>query len=213
MDLGSATARWTIAVVFARLGPRLMARGPRLGRQAHPPAPVSSQPMAIFPLRTFGDPVLRTVTTPVVEIDASVEKLVADLTETMYDAPGVGLAANQIGVSRAVAVFDAQDGEGARVLINPEIVETGGEWVYEEGCLSVPGHFWSITRPEFVRVTSLNLEGEQVEYSGEGLLGRVLLHEIGHLNGELLIDHLEKSVQKSALRELRLEALGLVEYE
>jgi peptide deformylase len=169
--------------------------------------------MAIFPLRTFGDPVLRGVTTPVAEIDASVEKLVADLTETMYDAPGVGLAANQIGVSRAVAVFDAQDGEGARVLINPEVVETEGEWVYEEGCLSVPGHFWSITRPEFVRVTSLNLEGEQVEYSGDGLLGRVLLHEIGHLNGELLIDHLEKSVQKSALRELRLEALGLVEYE
>lgn len=169
--------------------------------------------MAIFPLRTFGDPVLRTVTSPVREIDAGVKKLVADLIETMYDAPGVGLAANQIGVSRAVAVFDAQDGEGARVLINPEIVETEGEWTYEEGCLSVPGHFWSITRPEFVRVASMDLEGEQVEYTGSGLLGRVLLHEIGHLNGELLIDHLEKSVQKSAFRELRLEALGLVEYE
>ncbi len=169
--------------------------------------------MAIFPLRTFGDPVLRTVTTPVSEIDASVEKLVNDLTETMYDAPGVGLAANQIGVSRAVAVFDAQDGEGARALINPEIVETEGEWVYEEGCLSVPGHFWSISRPEFVRVTSLDLNGAQVEYTGDGLLGRVLLHEIGHLNGELLIDQLEKSAQKTALRELRLEALGIVEYE
>ena len=156
---------------------------------------------------------LRTVTTPISDIDGSVEKLVADLTETMYDAPGVGLAANQIGVSRAVAVFDAQDGEGARVLINPQIVETGGEWTYEEGCLSVPGHFWSITRPEYVRVTSLSLDGEQVEYEGNGLLGRVLLHEIGHLNGELLIDHLEKSVQKAAFRDLRLEARGLVEYE
>jgi peptide deformylase len=169
--------------------------------------------MAIFPLRTFGDPVLRAVTTPVSVIDAGVEKLVADLIETMYDAPGVGLAANQIGVSRAVAVFDAQDGEGARVLINPEIVETEGEWVYEEGCLSVPGHFWSISRPEYVRVTSLNLDGEQVEFEGDALLGRVLLHEIGHLNGELLIDHLEKPVKKAALRDLRLEALGLVEYE
>ena len=169
--------------------------------------------MAIFPLRTFGDPVLRAVTTPVSAIDAGVEKLVADLIETMYDAPGVGLAANQIGVSRAVAVFDAQDGEGARVLINPEIVETEGEWVYEEGCLSVPGHFWSIPRPEYVRVTSMNLEGEQVEFEGDALLGRVLLHEIGHLNGELLIDHLEKSDKKAALRDLRLEALGLVEYE
>ncbi len=169
--------------------------------------------MAIFPLRTFGDPVLRAMTRRVDTIDAGVEKLVADLTETMYDAPGVGLAANQIGVSRAVAVFDAQDGNGPQVLINPSIVETAGEWTYEEGCLSVPGHFWSITRPEYVRVTSLNLDGETVEYSGEALLGRVLLHEIGHLNGELLIDHLEKPVQKAALRDLRLEALGLVEFE
>jgi peptide deformylase len=169
--------------------------------------------MAIFPLRTFGDPVLRTVTTPVSEIDAGVEKLAADLIETMYDAPGVGLAANQIGVSRAVAVFDAQDGEGARVMVNPEIVETDGEWTYEEGCLSVPGHFWSISRPEYVRVTSLDLDGGKVEYEGHGLLGRVLLHEIGHLNGELLIDHLDKAVRKTALRDLRLEALGLVEYE
>lgn len=169
--------------------------------------------MAIFPLRTFGDPVLRTPTVPVSAVDAGVVKLVADLTETMYHAPGVGLAANQIGVSRAIAVFDAQDGEGARVLINPEIVETEGEWVYEEGCLSVPGHFWSITRPEYVRVRSLNLDGEHAEYTGSGLLGRVLLHEIGHLNGELLIDHLEKSVRKAALRDLRLEALGLLEYE
>lgn len=156
---------------------------------------------------------MRTVTSPVGEIDAGVEKLVADLIETMYDAPGVGLAANQIGVSRAVAVFDAQDGNGAQVLINPEIVETAGEWTYEEGCLSVPGHFWSITRPEYVKVTSLNLDGDTVEHAGEALLGRVLLHEIGHLNGELLIDHLERSAQKAALRDLRLEALGLVEFE
>jgi peptide deformylase len=169
--------------------------------------------MAIFPLRTFGDPVLRAATTPVETIDAGVEKLVADLAETMYDAPGVGLAANQIGVSRSVAVFDAQDGHGVRVLINPEIIETDGEWTYEEGCLSVPGHFWSITRPEYVKVKTLGLDGQTTEYSGDGLLGRVLLHEIGHLNGELLIDHLEKSVKKSALRDLRLEALGLVEFE
>jgi peptide deformylase len=169
--------------------------------------------MAIFPLRTFGDPVLRTVTRPVDQIDASVRKLVDDLIETMYDAPGVGLAANQIGVSRAVAVFDAQDEQGARVLINPEVVETSGEWTYEEGCLSVPGHWWPISRPELVTVRSLNLDGETVEISGDGLLGRVLLHEIGHLYGELLIDQLEKSMQKQALRDLRLEALGLLEYE
>ena len=169
--------------------------------------------MAIFPLRTFGDPVLRTATDPVAVVDAGVRKLVDDLIETMYDAPGVGLAANQIGVSRAVAVFDAQDEQGARVLINPEVIETSGEWTYDEGCLSVPGHWWPISRPEFVKVRSLDLDGNSVEFSGDGLLGRVLLHEIGHLNGELLIDHLEKSMQKQALRDLRLEALGLLEYE
>ena len=165
--------------------------------------------MPIYPIRTFGDPVLRTPTAPVADIDDSVRKLVEDLTATMYDAPGVGLAANQIGVSRQVAVFDAQDGLGVRVLINPMILETDGEFEYDEGCLSVPGYYWQITRPSYARVRSLDLDGEEVEYEGEELLGRVLLHEIGHLNGELLIDHLERRVRKKALRDLRLDALGL----
>ena len=169
--------------------------------------------MAIFPLRTFGDPVLRTVTEPVDSIDSGVHKLVADLIETMYDAPGVGLAANQIGVSRSVAVFDAHDDLGPRVLINPEILETSGEWEFEEGCLSVPGHFWPITRPEFVKVRSLDLDGETVIYEGDDLLGRVLLHEIGHLNGELLIDHLDRRTRKKAMKTLREEALGFAETE
>jgi peptide deformylase len=165
--------------------------------------------MAIFPIRTYGDPVLRTPTTPVENIDDGVRKLVEDLTETMYAAPGVGLAANQIGVSRRVAVFDAQDGLGVRVLINPEIVETAGEYEFEEGCLSVPGHYWTITRPAYARVRSLDLDGSEVEYEGEDLLGRVLQHEIGHLDGGLLIDHLDRRARKRALRDLRLEALGL----
>ena len=164
--------------------------------------------MAIFPIRTYGDPVLRTPTTPVREVDDSVRKLVADLIETMYDAPGVGLAANQIGVSRRVAVFDAHDGEGARVLINPEVVETDGELEFEEGCLSVPGHYWPIVRPEFARVRALDLDGNEVEYSGTDLLGRVLQHEIGHLDGGLLIDHLPKRTRKKALKELREELLS-----
>lgn len=165
--------------------------------------------MAIFPIRTFGDPVLRTPTKPVDEIDDGVRKLVDDLIETMYDAPGVGLAANQIGVSRRVAVFDAQDGLGARVMINPQIVETAGTLVFDEGCLSVPGHYWSITRPSFARVRCLDLDGREIEYAGEDLLGRVLQHEVGHLDGGLLIDHLERKVKKQALRDLRLAALGL----
>ena len=146
---------------------------------------------------------------PVKEIDTGVRKLVTDMIETMYAAPGVGLAAPQIGVSRAVIVFDAQDEKGARVLINPELVESDGDYEYEEGCLSVPGHYWPITRPGFVRARGLNLDGETVEYFGEGLLGRVLQHEIDHLKGILLIERLEKKVRKQALKTLREEALGL----
>lgn len=163
--------------------------------------------MAIFPIRVYGDPVLRSPTTPVDTVDDDVRKLVADLTETMYDAPGVGLAANQIGVSRRVAVFDAHDDLGARPLINPVIVETSGELEFEEGCLSLPGRYWPIVRPEFVRVRSLDLDGNEVEYAGDGLLGRVLLHEIGHLDTELLIDHLPRRIRKNALKELREELL------
>ena len=146
---------------------------------------------------------------PIKEVDTGVRKLVTDMIETMYAAPGVGLAAPQIGVSRAVIVFDAQDEKGARVLINPELVESDGEYEYEEGCLSVPGHYWPIIRPGYVRARGLNLEGETVEYFGEGLLGRVLQHEIDHLRGILLIERLEKKVRKQALKSLREEALGL----
>ncbi|MGH8925752.1 MAG: peptide deformylase [Acidimicrobiia bacterium] len=165
--------------------------------------------MALFPIRRFGDPVLRMPTSPVKEIDTGVRKLVTDMIETMYAAPGVGLAAPQIGVSRAVIVFDAQDGNGARVLINPDLVESDGEYEYEEGCLSVPGHYWPIIRPAYVRARGLDLEGKTVEYFGEGLLGRVLQHEIDHLRGILLIERLDQKVRKLALKSLREEALGL----
>jgi len=168
--------------------------------------------MAILPIRTFGDPVLRTPTSLVTEIDAGVRKLVADMIETMYDAPGAGLAAPQIGVSRRVCVFDANDGEGARVLINPVLEEVGDEpFVFEEGCLSVPGHWWEISRPAFARASGLDLEGRPVEYSGEGLMGRVLQHELAHLDGSLLLESLAPDVRKKALRDLRNEALGLVD--
>lgn len=150
--------------------------------------------------------------TPLVtDIDDGVRKLVADMIETMYDAPGVGLAATQVGVSRRVCVFDAGDGNGAQVLINGEIIETDGELVFDEGCLSVPGHWWEITRPEFARARGIDLDGNPVEYSGTGLMGRVLQHELDHLDGKLLLERLEPSVRKRALRDLRNEALGLVD--
>jgi peptide deformylase len=169
--------------------------------------------MAILPIRTFGDPVLRLETKTVVEVDDAVQALAVDMIETMYQAPGVGLAANQIGISRRIAVFDAQDGLGPRVMINPEIVELSGEWAYEEGCLSVPGHYWEIKRPGFARARATDLEGNEVEYAGDGLLGRVLQHEIDHLDGRLLLDRLERRAKKQALKDLREEALGMASHE
>lgn len=194
-------------------------RGPSLGgcrvREELEPAGTSRQAtslspvMAIFPIRTFGDPVLRTVATAIDEIDDGVRRLVDDMVETMYDAPGVGLAAPQIGIARRVFVFDWADGTGAHVMINPVMVETSGEWEFEEGCLSVPGRYWPIRRAGFARLTGLDLDGNEVEYAGDELLGRVLQHEFDHLQGTLLIERLERSVRKEALRELRDEALGL----
>ncbi|MDR9450208.1 MAG: peptide deformylase [Acidimicrobiia bacterium] len=162
--------------------------------------------VAIFPIRTFGDPVLRTRAERVEKIDEGIHRLVDDMFETMYDAPGVGLAAPQIGVSRQVIVFDA--GDGPHVLINPELVEMVGEWSFEEGCLSVPGRFWPIARPGFARARGLDLEGRQVEYAGDELMGRILQHEVDHLAGVLLIERLDQKLRKQALRDLRDEALG-----
>lgn len=152
---------------------------------------------------------LRSIAAEVDEIDDGIRHLVGDMIETMYDAPGVGLAAPQIGISKRVFVFDWADGSGAHTLINPVMIETSGEWEFEEGCLSVPGRYWPIRRPAFSRVRGLDLDGNAVEYSGDELLGRVLQHEFDHLEGMLLIERLERRVRKEALRELRDEALGL----
>ena len=165
--------------------------------------------MAIFPIRTFGDPVLRTPAKPVEEVDERIGKLVEDMVETMYDAPGVGLAAPQIGVGLRVAVFDSGDGAGARTMINPRIVATEGEWEFEEGCLSVPGYWWAITRPSYVRVEALDERGEPVVYEGDELTGRVLQHEHQHLDGGLIIDELGRRERKKVLKELSDQMLGL----
>lgn len=165
--------------------------------------------MAILPIRTYGDPVLRTPTREIDDIDANIRKLAADMIETMYDAPGVGLAAPQIGVSLRIAVFDAQDGLGARVLVNPRIVELGSEpYTFDEGCLSVPGHWWEITRPAYARVEALDLDGNEVSHDGEELMGRVLQHEVDHLEGTLLVERLERREKKRALKTLREETIG-----
>ena len=163
--------------------------------------------MAIFPIRTFGDPVLRTKASPVDVIDASIERLAEDMLETMYDAPGVGLAAPQIGISKQVFVFDI--GDGPHVLINPVLVDVVDSWTFDEGCLSVPGKYWPIKRWAYAKAAGLDLDGNEVEYEGDELMGRVLQHEIDHLDGMLLLERLGRRAKRAALKELRDEVLGL----
>ena len=163
--------------------------------------------MAIFPIRVFGDPVLRTPASEVTEIDGDIRRLVDDMFATMYAAPGVGLAAPQIGVALRVVVFDI--GEGPHHIINPVMVATSGTWTYEEGCLSVPGHYWQITRFGHAAVGGLDVDGHEVFYEGDELVGRVLQHEVDHVEGMLLLERLARRARKQALKELREEAMGL----
>jgi peptide deformylase len=162
--------------------------------------------MAIFPIRTFPDPVLTMKAPEIALFDDDLRRLVDDMFETMYEAPGVGLAAPQIGVSKQIFVADI--GEGPFVMINPKVVATSGKWKSEGGCLSVPGRYWQIKRPEFARAEGFGIDGEAVTYEGEDLMGRVLQHEIDHLDGTLLLNRLNPRVRRQALKELREESLG-----
>jgi peptide deformylase len=160
-----------------------------------------------FAIRQYGDPVLKQRTKEIEEIDGSVAKLVADMIETMYDAPGVGLAANQIGVQRRLFVYDT--GEGPKAVINPRIVETSGEWTYEEGCLSVRGLSWPIVRPDAVHLVGLDLEGNEISLQADTLEGRCFQHEMDHLDGILLVERLDEDQRREALSVLRARALSL----
>lgn len=162
--------------------------------------------MAIFPIRIYPDPVLRMEARPVEHVDDDIRRLVDDMLETMYEAPGVGLAAPQIGISLQVVVCDL--GEGPFHLINPVMEETSGSWTYEEGCLSVPERYWPIKRSAYARASGLDVDGRSVMYDGDELLGRVLQHELDHLEGTLLLKRLPRRVRKEALRELRQEGLA-----
>ena len=158
-------------------------------------------------IRTYGDPVLRSVAAEVTDIDAKVVSLADRMIEVMYAAPGVGLAANQIGVQRRVFVYDI--GDGPVTVINPEIVESDGEWTYEEGCLSVPGLSWEITRPDRVYLVGRDLDGNEISIETDEFEGRVFQHELDHLNGVLLIEHLDEDQRREAKRVLRQRAVDL----
>lgn len=161
--------------------------------------------MSRLPIRTYGDPVLNEVTTAVDDIDGRVAALAQTMIETMYEAPGVGLAANQIGVQKRLFVYDK--GDGPVVVINPVIVESEGEWTYEEGCLSVPGLSWEITRPNAVHLVGYDLDGNEISVETDEFEGRIFQHEMDHLNGLLLIERLDDDQRKEAKRLLRKRRL------
>ena len=162
--------------------------------------------MSSFAIRLFGDPVLRQPTRPVTEIDAAIVRLCEEMIETMYAAPGVGLAANQVGVATRLFVYDV--GEGPGVVINPELIETDGTWSYFEGCLSVPELAWDIARPKTVHLRGIGLDGEELDIEADELLARCFLHEVDHLDGILVTERLDPEQRKEAMRVLRQRAVG-----
>ena len=145
--------------------------------------------MAIRQVREIGDDILTKQCKEVPKMTLRTKILIADMLETMYEYHGVGLAAPQVGVLKKIVVIDV--GDGPIVLINPEITETSGEQRGEEGCLSVPGKWGYVTRPDHVKVRGLDQEMNPVELEGEGLLARAICHEIDHLSGELYVDKTE----------------------
>ncbi|WP_025897810.1 peptide deformylase [Sneathiella glossodoripedis] len=165
--------------------------------------------MALLPIITAPDPRLKTVSTPVETVDDETRKLVADMFETMYDAPGIGLAAIQVGVQKRLLVVDvvgkndeSRDPQPI-ALINPEITWVSDEdSVYEEGCLSVPAHYADVVRPAEIKVSYLDEQGDKQELHADGLLATCIQHEIDHLDGILFVDHLSALKRNMILRKL-----------
>jgi peptide deformylase len=160
----------------------------------------------ILPIVKYGDPRLTTPAEEVVVIDDEIKKLVADMVETMHNEPGVGLAANQVGVLKRVAVIDLSVGEDPNallVLINPKVTKAEGRQCDEEGCLSFPEVSFKITRPNLVEVEALDLNGRPIRVTCEGLLTRALVHEIDHLNGVVIIDHIYGMAKEMVLTKIK----------
>lgn len=160
--------------------------------------------MTIKPLIILPDPILRQVSKPIETIDSEVKKLADDMLETMYDAPGIGLAAIQIGVARRMLVLDvSKEGEDKKplVFINPEVVSASDtRSVYEEGCLSIPDYYAEVERPAVITVKHLDRDGKEQLTEADGLLATCLQHEIDHLNGVLFIDHISKLKREMVVR-------------
>jgi len=160
----------------------------------------------------FPDPRLRIKATPVEQVDHSIHKLVDDMLETMYAAPGIGLAATQVNVDKRVVVIDISEEKNQPLcLINPEILELDGVEEMEEGCLSVPGVFELVQRADRVRIRALDLEGQPVELRADGLLAVCIQHEIDHLDGKLFVDYLSQLKRTRIRRKLEKDQRQTVE--
>jgi peptide deformylase len=167
--------------------------------------------MAKLKILEFPDPRLRTKATPVMAVDDEVRTLIGDMFETMYAAPGIGLAATQVDVHQRLLVTDVSvDNDDPHVLINPEILEKDGVIVTDEGCLSVPGYYEEVERAEHIKVRFLDREGAEVELETHGLLAVCIQHEIDHLDGKLFVDYLSEAkrsrIRKKLEKERRLQA-------
>ncbi|MEZ5141856.1 MAG: peptide deformylase [Acidimicrobiales bacterium] len=161
--------------------------------------------MAHYSIRVIGDPVLKQRAREVTDIDGKLVRLVDDMFTTMYEAPGVGLAAPQVGVQKRLFVYDHDGVEG--VLINPEITESGGEWEFNEGCLSIPGIYFEIHRPKDILITGVDLDGNDVQLEVSEFEARVFQHELDHLDGVLMTERIndeQRKQAKKAIRELML---------
>lgn len=163
--------------------------------------------MAILRIRTWGDPVLRQPARPVERVTRVHRRLIEDMIETMHAAPGVGLAAPQVGVSERIFVWEHEGEAGA--VINPTVVSLAGDSIDEEGCLSIPGIYFPVARSEVARIEGVGADGGPFVLEGTGFLARILQHETDHLDGVLFLDRLAPEDRREALSRLREEALGL----
>jgi peptide deformylase len=160
---------------------------------------------APYEIRRIGDPVLRQRAKEVTDVDGKLVRLAEDMVETMYAAPGVGLAAPQVGVQKRLFVYDV--GDGPHTIVNPEIRESDGEWAFEEGCLSIPGLAFELVRPKVVHLVGFDLDGNEISIEADELLARAFQHELDHLDGVLYIERLDPDQRKAALKIIREQKL------
>lgn len=164
--------------------------------------------MSAYSIRLYGDPVLKQKAEEITEIDGKIKTLADRMLDAMYDVHGLGLAAPQVGVQKRIFVYDLYEGDGPQVIINPTLSEFDGEWTFDEGCLSIPGLYFPITRPKTVHLTGYDIDGNEISIEADEILARAFQHELDHLDGTLLLEHLDPDQRKAALRELRQRDAG-----